>query len=83
MAKRASETGFFDEDGAPVPGNTPEHPGDGPPAADENYTGGDGGEMGVTPRKSFVMKRGWGGMKMVEVRGKVCCAVVAALGRGV
>lgn len=69
MAKRASETGFFDEDGAPLSQHTPEQPGDGA-STDGNYTVGDGGggaEVGVAPRKSFVMKRSWGGMKMVEV----------------
>eukprot|EP00752_Nemacystus_decipiens_P004872 g4435.t1 len=70
MAKRASETGFFDEDGAPLSQHTPEHPVEGGGAsADGNYAAGDGGggEGGVAPRKSFVMKRSWGGMKMVEV----------------
>eukprot|EP00903_Cladosiphon_okamuranus_P017333 g15970.t1 len=67
MAKRASETGFYDEDGAPIAQHSPEHPEEGA-HADGHYTGGDGGgEAGVAPRKSFVMKRGWGGMKMVEV----------------
>lgn len=65
MAKRASETGFFDEDGAPLSQHTPEQPGDGA-STDGNYTSGEG-EVGVAPRKSFVMKRSWGGMKMVEV----------------
>ncbi|CAM9954728.1 unnamed protein product, partial [Scytosiphon promiscuus] len=55
MAKRASETAFFEEDGGVSAG--PE--GDG-------GAGMDGGD-GSAPRKSFVMKRGWGGLKMVEV----------------
>lgn len=67
MAKRASETGFFDEDGLAISQHPPEHPEEGA-HADGNYAGGDGGgEIAAAPRKSFVMKRGWGGMKMVEV----------------
>ncbi|CAN0007156.1 unnamed protein product [Pylaiella littoralis] len=63
MAKRASETGFFDDEG-------------GVSAADQGGDGGVDGSLsgaviadgpeGRMPRKSFVMKRGWGGMKMVE-----------------
>ncbi|CAM9705037.1 unnamed protein product [Ectocarpus sp. 4 AP-2014] len=65
MARRASETAFYEDDGARST-STPERGGDG-----SSVEGGsavvEDAEAGIAPRKSFVMKRAWGGMKMVEV----------------
>ncbi|CAM9784610.1 unnamed protein product [Ectocarpus sp. 12 AP-2014] len=65
MARRASETAFYEDDGARST-STPERGGDG-----SSVEGGsavvEDAEAGIAPRKSFVMKRVWGGMKMVEV----------------
>lgn len=73
MAKRASERGFFGADERDVSGGGAS--GDVGDVADGSSSGGGGdggwGEETVTPRKSFVMRRAWGSMKMVEVRGFV------------
>lgn len=65
MARRASETAFFEDDGARST-STPEHGRDGGSAEGGSAVVEDA-EAGIAPRKSFVMKRVWGGMKMVEV----------------
>lgn len=71
MARRASERRFFGGDERDLgPSGEGGIEGDG----SSSGGGGDGGwgEETVTPKKSFVMKRAWGSMKMVEVSGLVC-----------
>lgn len=81
MAKRASEKSFFDGDEpeesmsnvARYDSGIDSGGGGGSMGAGDTGGGGMGGGEGgqgdsLAPRKSFVMKRGWGTMKMVEVR---------------
>lgn len=97
MAKRASEKSFFGADAGDggMPG---EGDGDGRAGGGGGGSGGGGmdgvssgpaegggsGGEGMAPRKSFVMKRGWGSMKMVEVRdkGRGSGGYVRGLGEG-